>query len=116
MVNLNCSTIPETPLESRSECHAWGAVVLYEFTAMDLGVKAYKDKNVIVKPYVFGREYAKGTVNTPWGNVFVEWKRVEDIFELRLETPKQINLTLVMPNSEVFYKVGGSYEMSCKMN
>ena len=35
LLDKHCSTIPEMPYAySRSECHAWGAVALYEFTTM----------------------------------------------------------------------------------
>ena len=74
LVDFHCTTVPETPKDSRSECHAWGAVVLYEFTAMDLGVKQINGK-IVIKPYVKDRESAKGTVYTAKGAVYVSWKK-----------------------------------------
>ena len=87
LTTLNCTTIPETPVNSRSECHAWGAVALYEFTAMDLGVKQCKNK-IVIKPYTEDRDYAKGTVNTSLGEVYIEWKKENDRVILEYKAPE----------------------------
>ena len=31
-IDLHCSTFPETPFDPRSDCHAWSALPLLEFT------------------------------------------------------------------------------------
>ena len=87
LTRLNCTTIPETPVDSRSECHAWGAVVLYEFTAMDLGVKQCGNK-ITINPYTDERESAKGTVMTALGEVYVEWKKENGRVLLNCRAPK----------------------------
>ena len=74
LVDFHCTTIPEVPENSRSECHAWGAVALYEFTAMDLGVKQV-DGKIVIKPYVQERESARGTVYTAKAAVYVSWRK-----------------------------------------
>lgn len=82
----HCTTVPETPKDARSECHAWGAVVLYEFTAMDLGVKQL-DGKIVIKPYIKERESAKGTVYTAGGAVYVSWRKRDGRLYLYCKTP-----------------------------
>lgn len=77
LVSLGCTTVPETPKNARSECHAWGAAVIYEFTAMDLGVKSEKGK-LIIKPYTKERCGAEGTVYALGREIYVKWKKVGD--------------------------------------
>ena len=86
LTEYNCTTVPETPEMPRSECHAWSAVALYEFTAMDLGVKQ-KDGKIIIKPYTKERDFAKGTVVTPHGKVYVEWEKNNGKINLNYTVP-----------------------------
>ena len=39
-LDLHLTTLPETPADSRSDCHAWSALLLYEFPRKVLGVSA----------------------------------------------------------------------------
>ncbi len=88
LLKLNCTTVPETPTYSRSDCHAWGALAIYEFSATVLGVRTYdvNDSSVAIKPYIKGRKYAKGTVSSIAGNIFVSWKKCGDVFEITVES------------------------------
>ncbi|MEG2381136.1 MAG: hypothetical protein RSB38_05515, partial [Oscillospiraceae bacterium] len=87
LVSLNCTTIPETPKDSRSQCHAWGSVSIYEFLTMDLGVKAVSEKNIIINPYTNDRNMAKGSVFTRAGEVFVMWEVKEFEFNIQCILP-----------------------------
>ena len=71
---LGCTTVPETPENARSECHAWGASAIYEFLAMDLGVKCRGGK-IIIKPYTDDRSGAEGTAYAGSRKVYVKWKK-----------------------------------------
>ena len=77
LLDLNCSTIPETPDAPRSECHAWGAIAIYEFAAVVLGVRTVSaaEKKLRIAPHTDGRTYAKGDVYTGCGKV---WGGMED--------------------------------------
>ena len=87
LTKLGCTTLPETPVNSRSECHAWSAAAIYEFTVMDLGVKQCKNK-ILIKPYTDGRNSAKGTVMTAFGEVYAEWKKVNGKVVLKYRAPE----------------------------
>ena len=82
LVGLGCTTVPETPTDARSECHAWGAVCLYEFTAMDLGVRKIGGE-IVVRPYTEERDRASGTVYIGGRAVFVSWEKKDGRVEIR---------------------------------
>lgn len=60
----------------RSECHAWGALALYELPSTVLGVRpgAPGYETIIVDPKPGHLTYASGTVHTPKGDIQVSWK------------------------------------------
>lgn len=93
LTEYNCTTVPETPEMPRSECHAWSAVALYEFTAMDLGVREI-DGKIVIKPYTDGRNSAKGTVMTSFGGVYVEWEKKNGRIKLKYKAPDGIDVVL----------------------
>lgn len=80
MVNHQLSTCAEKPVMSRSDCHAWGALALYELPSVILGVRPAKPgyEEVEVSPRTETLEWAKGEVVTPKGSVFVSWKKNEE--------------------------------------
>ena len=104
LLDLNCSTIPETPDAPRSECHAWGAIAIYEFAAVVLGVRTVSaaEKKLRIAPHIEGRTYAKGDVYTGCGKVWVEWKIEGGIFYLHIESEKGTHKEVVLPNGAVY--------------
>ena len=109
LVDMGCTTTPEWIGEDvRSECHAWSAVAIYEFTAKILGV-SYKNNTICVAPYVEGRSYAMGEVATPVGNVYVAWKVVDDIFTIDIKVPDNKKAILTMPDGMMYNAVSGVY-------
>lgn len=108
LLDLHCSTVPEMPYPyTRSECHAWGAVALYEFTTMTLGVKLRDDSPRVLKvePYPQGQRHAQGSVFTKWGRVHVAWEVADDTFVLRLETPDTVAAEVTVPAGYAHYAV-----------
>ena len=68
---------PEDPLLSRSDCHGWGALALYELPAAVLGVRPGKPgfEEIMVAPQTENLDWAEGTVPTPKGDVSVSWHK-----------------------------------------
>lgn len=65
LLDLGCTTTPEWIwADLRSECHAWSAVTIYEFTAKVLGV-TYRENTITIQPYISNRLQVKGYVATP---------------------------------------------------
>ena len=75
MVADGCTTSIEGENYARSECHAWGALALYELPSVVLGVRpaAPGYEKISVKPVPGYLTHASGTVHTPAGDIEVSW-------------------------------------------
>lgn len=71
MIKMHCTTCVESEAYSRSECHAWGALILYELPSITLGVRpaAPGYQKVRIAPVTGYLEYASGKVRTPVGDI-----------------------------------------------
>ncbi len=108
LIDMHCSTIPETPYSyTRSECHAWGAVALYEFTTMALGVKLVDNSPRILKisPRPQGTDHASGVVYTKWGRVDVKWEIKGDTFCLFVTNPDTVAAEITAPLGYQNYEI-----------
>ncbi len=103
LLKLNCTTVPETPENTRSECHAWGAIAIYEFSATVLGVRTENvaERSISVKPYIKNRDYAKGTVSTIAGDVYVSWKKDNNLFTIEIRSEKDCEKIVYLPDGSV---------------
>ena len=111
MISLNATTwFESSPFTTRSDCHAWSSVPIYEFSACILGVKPTVNE-VIVKPYVFANDFAKGTVMSPIGKISVDWKKENGTLYLKVNAPEKVKIILP-DNTEYFEK---AIEVSCKI-
>lgn len=77
MIENGCTTCVESEGYSRSECHAWGALALYELPSVTLGVRPASPgyETVRVAPVPGYMDHAEGTVHTPHGDIRVVWKK-----------------------------------------
>lgn len=111
MIGLNATTwFESSPFTTRSDCHAWSSVPIYEFAACILGVKPTVNE-VIVKPYVYANDYANGTVMSPIGEITVDWKKENGTLTLKVTAPEKVKIILP-DNTEYFEK---ELEVSCKI-
>lgn len=114
---LNCTTIPETPDAPRSDCHAWGAIAIYEFAAVVLGVRTVSaaDRKIRIAPRIDGRTYAKGTVYTGCGKVWVDWKIENGEFHLHIEAEEGAHKEIILPDGESFITDDAVIDCKVKM-
>ena len=87
MLQYHLTTCAEDLIRQRSDCHAWGALALYELPSVVLGVRpaAPGYAKVSVHPHPAQFRWAKGTVITPRGKVFVEWhKKADETLEVNV--------------------------------
>ncbi len=111
MIDLHATTwFESSPLKSRSDCHAWSSLPIYEFSACILGVKVTMD-GIIIKPYVDANDFASGTVMTPIGKISVDWKKENGTLMLKVNAPEKVKIILP-DNSEHFEK---DIELKCKI-
>jgi hypothetical protein len=117
LLKLNCTTVPETPEYSRSDCHAWGALAIYEFSATVLGVRTdnVQEKSIAIKPYIKGRDKASGTVSTIAGDVYVSWKKNGKKFEITVKTDDDVRKTIYMPDGRVISTTVSGLTLECDL-
>lgn len=79
MIANHMTTVAESDVYPRSDCHAWGALALYELPATVLGVRpaAAGFEKIWIRPVPGFLMWAGGEVVTPKGTVYVEWEREE---------------------------------------
>ena len=101
MVDLNCTTWCENPDSPRSECHGWSSAPLYEFSANVLGVKYSTENEITIVPKTGNLTYAKGTVPTRYGKIYVEWHNKNGEFNIIVKSSENLKKKLILPNGEV---------------
>ena len=77
---LGCTTCPETPGETRSDCHAWSALPIYEMIRAAAGVSAAEPgwKKVRICPHMEYLPDLEGEAAAPGGTVGFSYQRTED--------------------------------------
>ena len=89
MLRNHCTTSVESEAYARSECHAWGALALYELPGTILGVRpaAPGYKKIEICPVPGYLNSAEGTVKTPAGDVYVKWDTADGELNLDYHVP-----------------------------
>jgi len=84
---LNLTTWVEDAITERSDCHAWGAVPLYEFPHELLGVQPLKPgfTSIRIAPQPGPLTWAEGSVMKPQGLIEVKWSRVKNVLNFGLQ-------------------------------
>ena len=77
MVEKHATTCVEDEVQERSDCHAWGSLILYELPSVILGVRPAKPgyQDMKINPVPGYLTSASGSVITPKGVVHVQWHR-----------------------------------------
>lgn len=104
MLKLDATTWFEMPGSSRSDCHGWSSVPIYEFTTKILGIQPNDDsfKSVTINPYFYNLEYAKGSVPTPFGKIDISWQKKDNKYEVNVVSPKEIKKIIVLNGTETY--------------
>ncbi|WP_331701124.1 alpha-L-rhamnosidase-related protein [Paenibacillus sp. IITD108] len=100
LLDKHLTTWPEDLLTQRSDCHAWGAVPLYEYSACVLGVKPHLPgyEEVEIHPVADYISRAEGTVATKWGPISVKWERSEESFTIMASLPRECKAVVIFPD------------------
>lgn len=107
------TTLPETEVNPRSDCHAWSSVPIAEFPAYFLGVTPFEPgfSAISIEPRMGDLRWAKGVVPTVCGMVEVEWEKKGKAFRFRTQVPTGVPTTIKLPDGSVFHlQNGGRYE------
>lgn len=95
MLAKHSTTCIEDETQERSDCHAWGALILYELPTVILGVRPAEPgyQSVMIHPQPGYLKEAKGDVITPAGMVHVSWTKDENgKLQLAYEAPEGVNV------------------------
>lgn len=90
LIDMGCGTCPETPVNSRSECHAWSALPIYEIIHGIAGINAAAPgwEKVKITPhldYIGGN--ISGTVTTPKGDISFKFTKTDDVWQEMILLP-----------------------------
>ncbi len=87
MIKKGATTCIEDEVGERSECHAWGALALYELPSVVLGVRPALPgyEKVEINPNPGYLTSASGRVITPKGLVTVAWKKEMKTGEIEMD-------------------------------
>lgn len=90
----HCTTCVESEAYARSECHGWGALILYELPSVTLGVRpaAPGYRRVQIAPVAGYMNAASGCVETPVGSIHVSWEMKEGKMELDYTVPDSVEV------------------------
>ncbi|MEK5163522.1 alpha-L-rhamnosidase C-terminal domain-containing protein [Paenibacillus sp. FSL R5-0527] len=102
------TTLPETEMNPRSDCHAWSSVPLAEFPATILGVTpAEPGFNVInIEPRLGNLQWAKGSVATVQGIVDIDWRRDGSRLFLNVKVPGSVAACVKLPDGTEYMMQG----------
>lgn len=102
LLELDCTTCPETPKEARSDCHAWSALPIYEMVRVFAGVQqeGIGWGKVRIAPHSDLLPDLMGQVITPAGIIELEYRRCLGKMKYRLVIPKGMRAEFVFPEGQ----------------
>lgn len=102
MVDNGCTTCVEAENYARSECHAWGALALYELPCVTLGVRPIAPGygKIEIRPVPGYLDSASGVVRTPRGEIRVSWTKAPDGLKLSYSCPDELRPLIIISESE----------------
>ena len=97
MLRSGCTTCVEAEDYARSECHAWGALILYELPSVILGVRpaAPGYEKIRIAPVPGYLTEASGTVRTPKGDIRVSWEKQGERLSLDVRCSDELGTRIV---------------------
>lgn len=90
LLDEHCVTCPETPVDSRSECHGWSALPIYELLGVTAGVRREngRPEAVTVRPHMGGLPDLEGAVATEYGRIEFRYSRQDGRIRYEISLPQ----------------------------
>ncbi|MHC9537107.1 alpha-L-rhamnosidase-related protein [Dellaglioa sp. BT-FLS60] len=104
MIAKKLTTSVESESGERSDCHAWGALILHELPSVTLGVRPLIAgySKVEIAPVTGYLKWAKGKVITPVGMIEVAWyKNSDGIINLDYMAPEGVEVVVNMERERI---------------
>ncbi len=109
-ISMGLTTWAETSdlVETRSDCHAWGASPNIEFFRTLLGIDSASAgfKTVRIEPHLGDIQKIGGTMPHPQGKISVSYQKTKKGLQATIELPSQVTGTLVWGGKEISLKGG----------
>lgn len=104
LTEKGCTTCPETPVNARSECHAWSSLPMYEMLRTIAGIKMGADgwESIIIEPHLDYVNHLEGKAVTPKGIVEFIFDKKSGRYDVKL--PDGVPGTVIV-NGEILYKI-----------
>ena len=99
---VGLKTTPEMPEPTRSDCHGWGAHILYHYFASILGIRpgSMGFKTVTIEPQLGPLTYARGKLVHPNGFVEVDFCQKDGHLTGGVRLPSGVGGTIVCDNQK----------------
>jgi hypothetical protein len=113
LLDQGLTTVPELPGKyTRSDCHAWGALILHELPRRFLGVEPLLPgyKRITIKPAAPYIKNISGEVPTPFGCVRIRYGDINGVITIEGSTPVPANV--VLPNGNVRRVLPGTFSFA----
>jgi hypothetical protein len=116
LLDLGLTTVPEIPgPDTRSDCHAWGALILNELPRKFLGVEPLLPgyEKISIAPMGLYLGEMSGEAPTPKGPVKVAWRSSDGQFEISGSTPAPS--TVALPDGTRHDIGAGEFSFQCAL-
>ena len=119
LLDEHCVTCPETPVDSRSECHGWSALPMYELLNVIAGIRREtgNPKAVTVRPHMGNLPDLEGAAATEYGSIEFRYSRLDGCTRYEISLPEGMTgtwlgadgeLTELKAGKNIFYEKNGS--------
>lgn len=113
LLDLDCTTCPETPKQARSDCHAWSALPMYEMihTIAGIAPDGIGWERVNITPHMMDLDEVHGSAVTPYGNIVFRYEMADGIWYYNLGIPDGIHAVFRFEDGRIEELDGGVYHL-----
>lgn len=108
LLEEHCTTCPETPSNSRSECHAWSALPMYELLAVIAGIRRESGHPdlVVVRPHMDYVPNLEGMLISEYGEIVFRYRPEGKWMRYEITLPKGMRGQFLKTEGTVELKAG----------
>lgn len=109
LLELDCTTCPETPRQARSDCHAWSALPMYEMVRTMAGVvpEGIGWEHIRIVPHTMDLDVLEGRVASPKGDISFRYEEVDGVWHYSLKLSEGMEATFCYPDGRTERLTGG---------
>lgn len=116
LLDEHCTTCPETPSDSRSECHAWSALPMYELIAVMAGIRRESGcpNRVVICPHMDYVPDLEGKMVTEYGDIVFRYVPEETGMRYEITIPEGMTGKFVKEDKEAVELETGVNVIVCR--